>query len=260
MSAPTSPAFRAPRQLRLPRRSTCLPPRRSSRRDRGTQRRPDPVRWSARRATPADKAGVGPQAASLPNRPARSPGRCGFLAAGRPAPAGGPRRPPPATTETTRVPASVPASLSPCPCWSPRPSTASPRPPASPPFAAPRASSARLQASTAELAVFAFGAPEVAKAMLPHTAFMASLRFEEAVVPPFSFLASVTRAQPSLATCIFAATRCGGENLDERRKISSARDSCSAAVGASSDSSASASAAISARVCARAQQLQICLY
>ena len=79
-------------------------------------------------------------------------------------------------------------------------------------------------------------------------------------MPPFSFLASVTKAQPSLATCIFAATRCGGENLDERWTISIARDSCSAAVGASSDSSASASAAISARVCARAQQLQICLY
>ena len=44
---------------------------------------------------------------------------------------------------------------------------------------------------------------------------MASLRFKEAVVPPFSFLASVTIAQPSLATCIFAAARCGGEKLPE---------------------------------------------
>ena len=84
--------------------------------------------------------------------------------------------------------------------------------------------------------------------------------FGEVAVPPFAFLASVTKAQPSLVTCIFAAARCGGKKLGERRKISSARDSCSAAVGASSDSSASASAAISARVCARAQQLQICLY
>ena len=61
--------------------------------------------------------------------------------------------------------------------------------------------------------------------MHPCTAFLASLRFEEVVVPPFSFLASVTKAQPSLATCIFAAARCGGEKLGERRKISNACDS-----------------------------------
>ena len=142
----------------------------------------------------------------------------------------------------------------------PRPWAASWHLPASPPVAALRASSSRWRASTTEVAVSTFGAPKVAKAMHPCTALRASLRFGEITVPPFAFLASVTKAQPSLATCIFAAARCGGEKLGERRKISSARDSCSAAVGASSDSSASASAAISARACARAQQLQICLY
>ena len=54
----------------------------------------------------------------------------------------------------------------------------------------------------------------------------------------------MTKAQPSLATCIFAAARCGGEKLGERRKISSACDSVRAAAGATSDSSASASAAL----------------
>ena len=182
------------------------------------------------------------------------------MVAGRSAPADGPRRPLPSKTQSTRVPASVPASLSPCPLWPPRPWAASWHLPASPPVAALRASSSRWRASTTEVAVSTFGAPEVAKAMHPCTALRASLRFGEVAVPPFAFLASVTKAQPSLVTCIFAAARCGGEKLGERRKISSARDSCSAAVGASSDSSASASAAISARVCARAQQLQICLY
>jgi hypothetical protein len=81
-----------------------------------------------------------------------------------------------------------------CPCWSLRPLAASWRPPASPPFAALRASSSRWWVSTAEVAVSTFGAPEVAKAMHPHTAFVAFLRFGEAIVPPFSFLASVTKA------------------------------------------------------------------
>jgi hypothetical protein len=81
-----------------------------------------------------------------------------------------------------------------CPCWPPRPLAASWRPPASPPFAALRASSSRWWVSTAEVAVSTFGAPEVAKAMHPHTAFVAFRRFGEAIVPPFSFLASVTKA------------------------------------------------------------------
>jgi hypothetical protein len=81
-----------------------------------------------------------------------------------------------------------------CPCWSLRPLAASWRPPASPPFAALGASSSRWWVSTAEVAVSTFGAPEVAKAMHPHTTFVAFLRFGGAIVPPFSFLASVTKA------------------------------------------------------------------
>jgi hypothetical protein len=71
---------------------------------------------------------------------------------------------------------------------------------------------------------------------------MVSFRFREAVVPPFSFLASETKAELSRATCMIAAARYGGENLGERRAISSARVSASAAAGATSDSSASTSA------------------
>jgi hypothetical protein len=67
----------APRQLRLPRRPTCPPLRRSSRRDRGIQRRPDPVRWGARRVTPTDEVGIGPQASGPPSRQARASRRNG---------------------------------------------------------------------------------------------------------------------------------------------------------------------------------------
>ena len=42
----------------------------------------------------------------------------------------------------------------------------------------------------------------------------------------------MTKAQQCLATSIFASTRCGGEKVGERRIISCARDSSSAAAGA----------------------------
>jgi hypothetical protein len=70
MSASTSQALRAPRQLRLSRQPTCPPLRSSSRRDRAIHSRPDPVRWSVRRDTPIDEAGIGPQAAGPPSQPA----------------------------------------------------------------------------------------------------------------------------------------------------------------------------------------------
>ena len=151
-AASAGPARRALRQLRLPRRPSCPPQRRNSMRFRAIRSRPDPVKWRTRGATPFDRAGAGPQAASPTNWPARAPGRGGLAAAGRPAPADGPRRPPPSTTEASRLPASVVASLSPCRRWTPRPSAASWRPPASPPFAALRASESR-QASTEEISV-----------------------------------------------------------------------------------------------------------
>jgi hypothetical protein len=89
-----------------------------------------------------------------------------------------------------------------------------------------------LQAFTAEVAVPTFGVPEVAAA---------SFRFGEAVTPPFSFLAFMTKAQPSPATCVITAARCDGEKSGDRRTVSSDRDTSSAAAGATSDSSASAS-------------------
>ena len=134
----------------------------NSRRFRAIHSRLDPVKWRTRRVTPFGKAGMGSQAAGPPDRSARASGRSGLLAAGRPAPAGGPHHSPPARTETTRVPAAVPVSWSPCHGWSPRPLVASWRAPASPPFAAPRASSSRFPASTAEVAVSTFGAPKAA--------------------------------------------------------------------------------------------------
>jgi hypothetical protein len=121
MSASTSPALRALRQLRLPRRPTCPPLRSSSKCFRAIHRRPDPVRWSAlgaragrSRVTPSEEAGSGPQAAGPHDRPARAPGRSWLLVAGRPAQADGPRRLSPAKKETIRWPAALPASLSPC--------------------------------------------------------------------------------------------------------------------------------------------------
>ena len=132
------------------------------------QSRPDPVTWSARWDTVADKAGVGLQAASPPNRPARSPGRTRFLTAGRPAPADGPRRPPPSRTEASRARSALPASLSPYRGWSPRPLVAS-----LPPFVAPLASfSSRFSTITSGGVAFTFGASgeevSVASAMCPH--------------------------------------------------------------------------------------------
>jgi hypothetical protein len=59
-------------------------------------------------------------------------------------------------------------------------------------FAAPLAPPSRLQVFTTEVAVSTFGAPEVAAA-----SFMFVV---EAVAPPFSFLAFMTKAQPSLVT------------------------------------------------------------
>ena len=135
MSAPTSPAPRALHQLRQPRRPTCPPQRRSSKRFRANQSLPDPVKWRTRRVTPFGKAGNGPQAVDPSDRPARAPGRNGFLAVDWPAPADGPRRPPPATIETSRLPAASPARLSPCRRWTPRPLEAGRRLPALPPFA-----------------------------------------------------------------------------------------------------------------------------
>ena len=72
LSASTSPAPRALRQLRLPRRPTCPPLRSSSRRVRAIQSRPNPVRWSARRVAPSDEVGIGPQATDPLDQPARS--------------------------------------------------------------------------------------------------------------------------------------------------------------------------------------------
>ena len=66
MSAPTSLALRGLRQPRLPRRPTCPPLRSSSKRNRAIQRRPVPVRWSARKDTPTDENGLIPQASSPP--------------------------------------------------------------------------------------------------------------------------------------------------------------------------------------------------
>jgi hypothetical protein len=73
MSAPTSPSPRDPRQLRLPWRPTCSPLRSNNRRNRPIHSRPVPIKWSARRDTPADGAGIGPQAAGPPRRQARAP-------------------------------------------------------------------------------------------------------------------------------------------------------------------------------------------
>ena len=73
MSAPTSPALRGPRQPRLPRRPTCPPLRSSNKRNRAIQRRPVPVRWSARKDTPAEKASISRQASGPPSRKARAP-------------------------------------------------------------------------------------------------------------------------------------------------------------------------------------------
>ena len=129
-SASTSPVPCALRQLRLPRRPTCPPLRNSSKRLRAIQSRPDPVRWSARRVAPSGEAGIGPQAVGAPARPARAPGRSGFLFAGRPAPADGPRRPPPPATWASRLTAALPASLSPCRRWTLRPLVVSRRLPA----------------------------------------------------------------------------------------------------------------------------------
>ena len=98
MSAPTSPALRGLRQPRLPRRPTCPPLRSSNKRNRAIQRRPVPVRWSARRDTPTDEVGLSLQASGPPSRQARAPGRSGLPAVGRPAPTDGPRRPPPTGT------------------------------------------------------------------------------------------------------------------------------------------------------------------
>jgi hypothetical protein len=161
---------------------------------------------------------------SAPSRAGRTPSGGapeGLLQLTRPASAPSSRslRPTSSCTGTQRVPSRRPASASrrpppppsskgigtlragifantfvACPCWPPRPLATSWRSPASPPFAALRASSSRWWVSTAEVAVSTFGAPEVAKAMHPHTAFVAFLRFGEAIVPPFSFLASVTKA------------------------------------------------------------------
>ena len=142
MSAPTSPALRGLRQPRLPRRPICPPPRSSSKRNRAIQRRPVPVRWSARKDTPSDEVGLIPQASSPPSRQARAPGRSGLPSVGRPAPANGPRRPPP-ETRTGRGPAALPVRLPPCRRWSPRPWWAGRHVPALPSLAAPRASPCR---------------------------------------------------------------------------------------------------------------------
>ena len=93
----------------------------SSRRFRAIQSRPDPVKWSARRITPFDRAGTSPRPADPPDQPARAPGRSGLPAAGRPVPADGPCRATPTKTETNGLPAALPASVPPCRCWSPRP-------------------------------------------------------------------------------------------------------------------------------------------
>ena len=91
-----------------------------------------------------------------------------MLAAGRPAPADGPRRPPPTETEATCLPAALPESSTLEPSRSPRPWAASWLVPASPPLAAPRATSSRLRRSTAEGAevCLTVGDPEVAVAVV----------------------------------------------------------------------------------------------
>ena len=136
---PASPASRALRQLRQPRRTTCPPLRSSSSRCRAIQSRPEPVKCGVRRISAfsgsrpapvskgvrrnplADELGVGPQADDPAGRPTRAPGRSELLAAGRPAPADGPRRPPPTETEATCLPAALPESSTLEPSRSPRP-------------------------------------------------------------------------------------------------------------------------------------------
>ena len=70
---------------------------------------------------------------------------------------GGPRRPPQAKAETTRVLAALPARSSPCPYRSPRPWVASWLASALPPMAAPRAAPSRLQASAVVVTASTFG-------------------------------------------------------------------------------------------------------
>ena len=183
---PASPASRALRQLRQPRRTTCPPLRSSSSRFRAIQSRPEPVKCGVRRISAfsgsrpapvskgvrrnplADELGVGPQADDPAGRPTRAPGRSELLAAGRPAPADGPRRPPPTETEATCLPAALPESSTLEPSRSPRPWAASWLVPASPPLTAPRATSSRLRRSTAEGAevCLTVGDPEVAVAVV----------------------------------------------------------------------------------------------
>ena len=136
---PASPASRALRQLRQPRRTTCPPLRSSSSRCRAIQSRPEPVKCGVRRISAfsgsrpapvskgvrrnplADELGVGPQADDPAGRPTRAPGRSELLVVGRPAPADGPRRPPPTETEATCLPAALPESSTLEPSRSPRP-------------------------------------------------------------------------------------------------------------------------------------------
>jgi hypothetical protein len=81
--------------------------------------------------------------------------------------------------------------------------------------------------------VSTFGALEAAAA---------SFRLVEAVAPPFSFLVFMTKAQPSLATCVITAARCGGEKLGDRRSTSDSSDASTSEYDSStSDSIASAS-------------------
>jgi hypothetical protein len=136
---PASPASCALRQLRQPRRTTCPPLRSSSSRCRAIQSRPEPVKCGVRRISAfsgprpapvskgvrrnplADERGVGPQADDPAGRPTRAPGRSELLVVGRPAPADGPRRPPPTETEATCLPAALPESSTLEPSRSPRP-------------------------------------------------------------------------------------------------------------------------------------------
>jgi hypothetical protein len=110
---PASLAPHALCQSRQPRWTTCPPLCRSSSRFLAIQSRPEPVNcgvrrisaFSGSRPTPvskgvrrnplADELGVGPQADDPAGRPTRAPGRSELLAAGQPAPADDPRRPPP---------------------------------------------------------------------------------------------------------------------------------------------------------------------
>jgi hypothetical protein len=178
---PASPASRALRQLRQPRRTICPSLRSSSNRFRATQSRPEPVKCGVRRISAfsrsrpapvskgvrryplADELGVGPQADDPAGRPTRAPERSELLAAGRPAPADRPHRPPPTTTEATCLPAALPESSTLEPSRSPRPWAASWIAPISPPLAAPRATSSRLGRSTDEGAEVCLTVGEISK-------------------------------------------------------------------------------------------------